>query len=631
MKAIAGSMDVLLILLLQAFVYSVFPFYFVTLPYYRRNVAFDIYLSIALVLGGFFGSLYSFPITDSISISGGNLTYGAFMMTIILLVMLEHDLDVVRTIIRIVIMVNIFVFLLFTSLSLALSSDAVINPFGASADIFSVSIPFMILGGVLIIVELGAFIVIFEQVKKWLDNTIILAILYVVFYVLTLVLDGILFPAIAFSSNPQLVNIIAGNVGGKVLMGAIFAVPMLLFVALNHDKFSDYTDARLDFSQIITFSREELAEALQDSENRYELLVDNSPYGIGIYQHDKIAFINQAGCDLVGVNDYTDLLGQSFLTLVPDELRESSQKVIDMLLAGKLETFSTETELVKRDGTRVAVEVLAVPLKYQGEPALQLIASDITARRQAEEARQQANILQVELEKERELRELKTRFTSMIVHDFRNPVAAISMSTEVMQRYLDPPNTAKITERTERILRTTKRLNDLIDDVLDLERMETVETNFNPQEQDFVAFIQELVEQFGNRYDEQAIDLCFDAIVPEQTLAFDAELMTRAIMNLLSNAVKYSPDDPRVIVTVAKDDSYLKVEICDNGIGISEDDLPRIFDFFHRASNATRFKGTGIGLAIVKQVIETHGGEITCESTLGEGTTFTICLPIESE
>jgi signal transduction histidine kinase len=109
----------------------------------------------------------------------------------------------------------------------------------------------------------------------------------------------------------------------------------------------------------------------------------------------------------------------------------------------------------------------------------------------------------------------------------------------------------------------------------------------------------------------------------------DTKLLRRALTNLLTNAIKYSPEDKAIQVTLTlTDQCEAVIRVSDHGIGIPEEDIPRLFEPFHRAANVGKIHGTGLGLAIAKQAIELHGGRITVESAVGVGTTFTIYLPL---
>ena len=140
-------MHPILIYSAQVVLYAAFPILIATRKTPTRLIFSYIYISLVLIMGGFLGAVYAIPLTDAITISGGNLAYGALMMSTIVLVIMERDLSVVRNIVGIVVAVNIFKFLLFSLISLALNSNIIINPYNTTSSVFSVSVKFMLIGG----------------------------------------------------------------------------------------------------------------------------------------------------------------------------------------------------------------------------------------------------------------------------------------------------------------------------------------------------------------------------------------------------------------------------------------------------------------------------------------------------
>jgi PAS domain S-box-containing protein len=271
----------------QIFIYAAFPFYITTLRKSIRSAAFYTLLSIYLVIGGFLGSVYSLPVTEIVNISGGNLAYGAFMMTVVLFVIIENDIGVLRNTIRLVVTVNVFKVLFFTTISWALQSAAVINPSETSYNVFQTSVFFVILGGLLIIFELYLFMVIFEQLKKKIENIYVLTLLYALVYILVLSLDGVLFPMIAFGFNANIVSIVIGGVTGKIIMSIAYSIPILIYLLVFRHQLSEFLAKPLELGNFWRVPKEELVAEIQRqrqeltlSEERFDLAVKGSNDGI---------------------------------------------------------------------------------------------------------------------------------------------------------------------------------------------------------------------------------------------------------------------------------------------------------------------------------------------------------------
>ena len=263
-------MGTLTLFALQAVIYASFPYYFATLRKPIREVSFYVYIGIVLAFGGFLGSVYAFPITKAINISGGNLAYGALMMTTILLVITEKNAAVIRNVIRLVITVNVFKILLFTTLDWALQNEQILNPNQTSFSIFQTSVFFTVLGGVLIILELFLLVFLFERVKQRVTNIFGLSVIYTLLFILVLCLDGVLFPIIAFSFNPALVQIVIGGVKGKLIMAVTYSPLILGFLLVFRHRLTEFVEESLDLTELFRAPKEVLVAEIERQQTELE-------------------------------------------------------------------------------------------------------------------------------------------------------------------------------------------------------------------------------------------------------------------------------------------------------------------------------------------------------------------------
>lgn len=221
------------------------------------------------------------------------------------------------------------------------------------------------------------------------------------------------------------------------------------------------------------------------------------------------------------------------------------------------------------------------------------------------------------------------RFTADASHELRAPVAAILSNAQVgLLAPADDPLQPR--QRLENIVQTTKLMSALINNLLFLARHEG---QLNPQDVkkiDLVSLLRSLANDYQKR--SQELNLHFVCELPEKPVKLnaDSELLRQAINNLLNNACKYTPAGGRVQLKLVIRSHRVSIQVEDNGIGIPSDDLPHIFDRFYRVdvARSRQTGGFGLGLAIARQIIEAHGGLISVESTLAQGTTFDVCLPI---
>jgi len=256
-----------------------------------------------------------------------------------------------------------------------------------------------------------------------------------------------------------------------------------------------------------------------------------------------------------------------------------------------------------------------------------VIIQDMTELKRMEAEILEKERISVALEKERELRDLKNRFLSMMSHELRTPLASIRLSHDMLKQYGDRATDDEKVQYLDNIQQQVEHLNEMVSDVMTLSKSERTEQGFNPERTDLITYCRDIVEGFQiNHYHTHNVE--FEC--PDNTLVaeFDKKLLRRALTNLISNAIKYSPDGGTVMFKLWRDGSVAHIQVIDSGIGIPAEDADYLFDAFHRASNVGGLPGTGLGLAIAKQVVDLHDGEITFQTADGEGTTFSIVLPL---
>ncbi len=278
----------------------------------------------------------------------------------------------------------------------------------------------------------------------------------------------------------------------------------------------------------------------------------------------------------------------------------------------------------KPDGELTWISINTQPIMRPGEEqpiAVVATFADVTQRKQVDAALKQA------LAQEKELNELKSRFVSMASHEFRTPLAAILATTETLTIYRNRMDNSQIDARLDKIRHQVTHMKDIMEDVLQLARMQAGRVEFNPWLADLDALCREIIEEFDSQpqYHER---IHYDCTKTPIMLDYDTRLMRQVISNLVSNALKYSPPEQTVYISLTRDSNQVIFKVRDKGIGIPPEDLKRLGEPFHRAANVGTLSGTGLGLSISKQAIELHGGTMTPESQVGKGTTITVVIPI---
>lgn len=235
--------------------------------------------------------------------------------------------------------------------------------------------------------------------------------------------------------------------------------------------------------------------------------------------------------------------------------------------------------------------------------------------------------LQRALEAERQLGELKSRFVSMVSHEFRTPLGIAMSAVELLRNYLDRLPTDKREELLTDIYDSTLRMSGLMEQVLLLGRVEAGRTSCQRASLDLPVLLDKLADESHSASHRRCrVIVTTDGSLEGST--GDESLLRHIVSNLVSNAVKYSPEGTSVEVSARREGTDAVIEVRDRGIGIPEADRARLFDAFHRGTNVGQTPGTGLGLLIVKRCVELHDGQIRFESVEGKGTTFTVRLPM---
>jgi PAS domain S-box-containing protein len=277
----------------------------------------------------------------------------------------------------------------------------------------------------------------------------------------------------------------------------------------------------------------------------------------------------------------------------------------------------------RKDGSEFWVEMSTMPVANETGWYTHWVAiqRDITHRKQLE-----AELLNT-LEKEKELSELKSRFVSMTSHEFRTPLSTILSASELLEYYGNQWTEEERLEQLHLIQQAVQHMTQLLEDILIIGRAEANRLEFQPGLVEMTHFCRTLVAQVQVSIGKQHI-LSYTSHCPLLTAQMDEKLLRQILTNLLSNAVKYSPPHSTIQFELSCDNRMVILQVQDQGIGIPPEDLPRLFDSFHRAKNVGTIPGTGLGLAIVKHCVDVHGGSITVDSKVGEGTRFRVALPM---
>lgn len=346
-------------------------------------------------------------------------------------------------------------------------------------------------------------------------------------------------------------------------------------------------------------------DSAQVNERRFRLLSDAAPVGIfQMDQTDQCIYMNAGLLQILGVS-VPEQLQDWRCFLAPDDRAEAVEQWRLAILAQR--EFSREFRVVTQGGAVRWVLVCARPLPSQENTYDGYIGTltDITEHKRVEQ--------------------LKDELVSTVSHELRTPLTSLRGFAELMLKRSFAPD--KQREFLTIIHQEATRLTGLINDFLDLQRMQSGRQVYNMTEIALEPLLRESATIFVPDQSRHVLQIELDPSLP--VVCVDVDCIRQVLGNLLSNAVKFSPRGGSIYVHARSVGKEVWVMVTDQGVGIPQEALSLLFTKFFRVDNAdTRsIGGTGLGLALVKEIIETHGGRVWVESTRGEGSTFSFSLP----
>jgi PAS domain S-box-containing protein len=373
-------------------------------------------------------------------------------------------------------------------------------------------------------------------------------------------------------------------------------------------------------------AEEELRQSearLRESEARFSTAFRASPLNITILRLSDAKFIeaNDAFVRWIGL-DRDKIIGHDSKELnVWVNLADRENFLANLRRHGSLR--EVECQLRSRRGTVHTLLQSADVIEINSEPHMLVVGLDITQRKQAE-----AELLRT-LAREKELGQLRSKFVSMVSHEFRTPLAIIQSSAEIMDDYLDRLEPAERQDHLQSIRKNTRRMAGLMEEVLLIGSFDAGRMQFKPALLELRTFVPRLVDEVLSATMRRCPIELLLAELPAK-VHVDERLLRHIFTNVLTNAVKYSDPGKSVQFEIKCARENIVCIVRDHGIGIPEADREWLFNAFHRGCNVGDRPGTGLGLVIVKRCVDLHGGKIKVESKLGKGTAVTMTLPIFS-
>ena len=354
-------------------------------------------------------------------------------------------------------------------------------------------------------------------------------------------------------------------------------------------------------------ARKRVEHLIRQSEERYRRLVAVSPYGILVIRADRVIFANDQALKLFGAVKAEEIVGRSPFDLFHQDCHEAMRERAGELLGGSQVTPMVEERIIKQDGLLMDVEVSSAGFSDEEGPAILVMLRDISERKR----------LQDRLRKTERIAELGTVASGM-AHEIGTPMNVILGRAEyLMDRVADETVKRGLQTIVAQVERITRVMNQLL-----------AFARRKPPERGPLVLrevIENSVEMFHERLAKNRVqvEMQLDEACPK--VQADADQMNQVLINLIMNAVHAMPEGGQLRIGMAQADTMVKLTVADTGCGIPPEVIARVFDPFFTTKEFG--KGTGLGLTVVKGIIEEHHGSISAESLEGKGTTFTILLP----
>ena len=397
--------------------------------------------------------------------------------------------------------------------------------------------------------------------------------------------------------------------------------------------------ANVERELLQVMAQEKEARAEMRTERRFRELLEAAPDAIiEVDREGRIVLLNLVTETLFGYQR-EELLGQPLEILIPEALRAAHtehrasywDRPVTRPMGGGMELYGR-----RKDGSALPVEISLSPVKSDDGIRVTAIIRDISERKQVEDRfqeLQQAHTRELESRNREILRanQLKSEFLASMSHELRTPLHTIIGFSELMAEEIEGPLNEKQRRFIGHIHTDSLHLLALINDILDISRIESGRLELRREVFDVAGALEETLSSVWQQGKAKSIAIETSLSIPG-TIFADRLRVKQILFNLLSNALKFTPEGGRVRVEGALRDGFIEMSVSDTGIGIPKENQEAVFDKFYQLGATTRGvrEGTGLGLAITKALVEEHGGRLWLESEPGKGSRFTFTIALEA-
>lgn len=378
----------------------------------------------------------------------------------------------------------------------------------------------------------------------------------------------------------------------------------------------------------------EFEDIIFNNEQCFNLIINNSDNSIFVLNDNKFVFANRKTAELFGAEDTDDIVGLDVDILMPDEVKSLAYETINNVILTKGSTPFTETKLLRFDGEIIDIEISNCFCMYRGKPSTLVMFRDITSRKQIQLLENSILENKKVISKTTELNNMMIEFFSNISHELKTPLNVLLGVVQILTLPTTNEHNTLIQSGSNKYLKTMKqncyRLVRLVNNLIDISKFDSGYFKLNLHNHNVVNVVEDITLSVADYAKNNGIDLIFDTDIEEKEMAIDLDKIERIILNLLSNSIKFTDKGGQILVSLIDKDNKVQISIKDNGVGIPKDKLNVIFERFGQVDKtlARNSQGSGIGLSLVKSIVDMHDGDIKALSEYGKGSEFIIELPV---
>lgn len=363
----------------------------------------------------------------------------------------------------------------------------------------------------------------------------------------------------------------------------------------------------------------------------FEAIIESSPNAILIHRKLKFIYANNKATELFDLENSSEIIGKSvgeFVNLNKDEI--GSERLENALNETEFEPLIEEV-IFNKNGKMIELEILSTPIKINEGICVLNLCKNIIEKKQIVELEKKIKQEEKKLREKIELEKFKEEFFANLSHEIRTPLTIILGTVQLFEKNSKAKDCDL--EKNYKVLKQNcYRLLKLVNNLLDITKIDSGYFKISGGNYNIISIVEESTLSVVNYVKSNGLNIIFDTNIEEKIISCDIDSIERIMFNLLSNAIKFTPKGGNIFVNVISEDNNVKISVKDTGIGIKEEHLDFVFDRFRQVDKSCirNHQGSGIGLSLVKSLVEMNGGTISLISEYGKGSEFTIELPTNS-